>query len=144
MTLRKDWLECCNASLAVVPLPPDESPDMHYEDDSPYPLDGAWRASSKSNLLELFVFGGKVSERYFVDSQEVMRCMRRPLWSTWRLTGCICSTKWRHGCHTRSESDDALPALVHNRRRILFTVGDSMFYEVVTVLFCITTHFLHH
>ena len=40
VTLRKDWLDCCNTSLAVVPLPPDESPDMHYEDDSPYPLDG--------------------------------------------------------------------------------------------------------
>lgn len=38
--LRRDWLDCCNASLAVEPLPPDESPDMHFEDDSPYPLDG--------------------------------------------------------------------------------------------------------
>jgi hypothetical protein len=23
-----------------LPLPPDESPDMHYEDDSPFPVDG--------------------------------------------------------------------------------------------------------
>ena len=40
INLRKDWLECCNTNLSVTPLPPDESPDMHYEDDSPYPLDG--------------------------------------------------------------------------------------------------------
>ena len=52
--LRKDWLDCCNASLAVTPcachlarvthgrwaqgsvlgrLPPDESPDNNYADD---------------------------------------------------------------------------------------------------------------
>ena len=40
IVIRKDWLECCNISLAEIPLAPDESPDMHYEDDSPYPLDG--------------------------------------------------------------------------------------------------------
>lgn len=38
--LRKDWLSCCNQSLSTLPLPPDESPDMHYEDDSPFPVDG--------------------------------------------------------------------------------------------------------
>lgn len=34
--VRKDWLACCNQSLATSPLPPDESPDH----DSGYTLDG--------------------------------------------------------------------------------------------------------
>eukprot|EP00040_Diaphanoeca_grandis_P025094 m.138576 g.138576 ORF g.138576 m.138576 type:complete len:931 (+) comp30003_c0_seq3:3-2795(+) len=38
--IRKDWLMCCNTSLSTKPLPPDESPDARWEDDSPYPLDG--------------------------------------------------------------------------------------------------------
>jgi hypothetical protein len=54
--IRKDWLDCCNTSLAVVPLPPDESPDMHFEDDSPYPLDGEVTLQSA---------GGRATSRRF-------------------------------------------------------------------------------
>mgnify|MGYP003336653480 CR=1 FL=1 len=93
IVIRKDWLKCCNKSLSETPLAPDESPDMHYEDDSPYPLDGEHtRDHAMHPVVHMFNLPQLFACMLRFCQVETLY-MNQLHWFTWRRTGCTGITK---------------------------------------------------